>query len=400
MVTPPNGSFIPVTGRTQFDWKPLLGNRDRGTEGIPRARPLTHGRGTSSVPRNVAASGGGLLDIDWGSQAWVRYQTHGIDILCVNNNLTLPHGWQVPYRHIKPTVPLCKSASASTSNSGLYTSSGPQAWGVVVLTPMRLPHLVSRDSASDLSGLSSLYGHHELRRLSRVALRLQLQPVDNQGTGPDLVDLGYKLNIDVPSLSEEGWDAIRSKMAEKLTTTHLPDLSIVSGVMMEVMEAMQEMTRALQRHRDEYNAALRTAAQSHKAVGDAAAHGMYQRPALRCWTLYLSASCGSPGPVGVVKMLTSQSQGHTQFLPVRDLAGSLSVAEDDIYAASVSEVEMQMYESIANLDHLTVADKVSDYHARTRIDIIYTPMTLENADTFFVISFTEFKDEAILLFKG
>lgn len=57
---------------SQFDWKPLLGNRDRGTEGIPRARPLTHGRGTSSVPRNVAASGGCLLDIDWGSQAWVR----------------------------------------------------------------------------------------------------------------------------------------------------------------------------------------------------------------------------------------------------------------------------------------------------------------------------------------
>lgn len=38
--------------------------------------------------------------------------------------------------------------------------------------------------------------------------------------------------------------------------------------------------------------------------------------------------------------------------------------------------------------------------ARTRNDIIYTPMTLENADTFFAIGFTEFKDETILLFEN
>ncbi|KAF6836987.1 hypothetical protein CPLU01_03351 [Colletotrichum plurivorum] len=342
----------------------------------------------------------------------------------------------------------------------LYLLSSP---GVRSRVPYHYPapRLVSRDSASNLSGLSTLYGHYELRRLSRVALRLQLQPGDNQGTGPDLVDLGYKLNIDVPSLSAEGWDAIRSKVVEKLTitdksgylnnlpTTHVDQhgphtfgvISIVSGVMMEVMDAMQEMTRALQRHRHEYNTALRTAAQSHKAVGDAAALGMYQRPALRSWTFCREQKVEAFEPsiadqqgrivsrrsiirkmrtlINSKARVTGAFQVDLQRHPKHPTPGPLmnldskfpgpcrrdedadkpksrthAVAEVDIYAASVSEVEMQMGGSIANLDHLTFADKVSDYHVRTRIDIIY------NADTFFVISFTNFKDEAILLFEG
>ncbi|KAF6810041.1 hypothetical protein CSOJ01_06564 [Colletotrichum sojae] len=365
---------------SQFDWKPLLGNRDRRTEGIPRARPLTHGRGTSSVPRNTAASGGGLLDIDWGSQ-------------------------HIAFRA------LYLLGSPGVGSRGPYTYPAPR--------------LVSRDSASDMSGLSSLYGHYEPRRLSRVALRLQLQPGDNQGTGPDLVDLAYKLNIDVPSLSQEGWDAIRSKMLEKLNisdksaylnnlpTTHapgpkpwpairtnisatqltqLPDLSIVSGMAMEVMEAMQEMTRALQRHRDEYNAALPTAAQSHNAVGGAASLGMYQRPALRSWTSYLSASCWRAGS-------TQETRRPSGIVPRRSITPKMrtliNVKTRMTGAGRAHQTRDPEVKIPAAPGVLCATSSIG-----TRIDIMYTQMTLGNADTFFVISFTEFKDEAILPFEG
>lgn len=46
------------------------------------------------------------------------------------------------------------------------------------------PRLGSRASASTISGLSSPYGHYELRRLSPVAPRLQLQPGESRGPAP------------------------------------------------------------------------------------------------------------------------------------------------------------------------------------------------------------------------
>ncbi|KAK2053695.1 hypothetical protein LY76DRAFT_492761, partial [Colletotrichum caudatum] len=75
---------------------------------------------------------------------------------------------------------------------------------------------------SDLVIMKSFLAFYRLSgpSLSSLAKTASLHPRrPRDGNKPDFVDLASKLNIDLPSLSEQEWVAIRRKMVSSMTYT-------------------------------------------------------------------------------------------------------------------------------------------------------------------------------------